>query len=795
MKMLINSLLISSALVLPLQNAYAADNMLDVHFDYLGEPGSGQTISIEQSDYPDNILASVDVSGLTVGAHTVYVRIKDADGNWSFPIGQSFIVTHEGSFADVNSLVETKVSINGKSFTHFTDSGLNTVFSAVINVATKHGLIEPGVNVVTVNFKDHLGDWSHDISQVFVINEGASRSFTSLVNAEYFFTEDPGRGKANAITLDISESIEVKPPVNDLAPGVHRVGFRTQDENGIWSPTIVQIIELNDFDGDGVHDLADKDDDNDGLSDAEELAIGSDPYNPDTDNDGVNDGLDAFPLNPLETLDTDGDGIGNNEDEDDDGDGVNDDLDAFPLDASEFLDSDGDGIGNNADLDDDNDGISDEDELRFGLNPLDPNDAHLAPEKLVAFESDINGDGVGDWLQYSLIGEAARFSVLDGHNFNTLTSFEVDSTLALSQFSLLADRTNDGVKEIGIFGFNTEASRYQLYVYNGQTMQAMGVWNWPNTLDNVELKILADLTGDDIEEYAITGIHKLNSARQLVVKDGATKKTYQTFKWVDLWLQSKIVVMSDVTGDNVPEIALYGRHKRMDKGQLFMLDGVSAEKLDVYNWNKLWSELSLHEMDDLDGDGTIDWGQLGQRKDDGRYQWVVKKGHDKRGVIRTFSWPNDLTEVKPLLLADRTGDNVREVSLYGKNSNGKVFLRVNDGRLANTRITNFSWPAMWQDETVLELGDLNNDGYTEVALLGVNVSSDKYQLIIKDGASGSEYGRLTFDGEWETHDVHSYDVNSDGFDDIIVIGVKKEALVRVIKAYSGVGFGVLSSIE
>ena len=48
-------------------------------------------------------------------------------------------------------------------------------------------------------------------------------------------------------------------------------------------------------------------------------------------NDGINDGLDAFPLNPWETADFDGDGVGNSEDNDDDNDGVMDNFDAFPF--------------------------------------------------------------------------------------------------------------------------------------------------------------------------------------------------------------------------------------------------------------------------------------------------------------------------------------------------------------------------------------------------------------------------------------------------------------------------------
>ncbi len=506
------------------------------------------------------------------------------------------------------------------------------------------------------------------------------------------------------------------------------------------------------------------DDDGDGLLNYQEAIYGTDINNTDTDFDGISDFDEVTnKLDPLDAADAlydaDGDGLRN--------------IDEIKFGSNIYL------------LDTDKDGLSDFDEFQYGLNPLDPSDSYLAPASFVEFKSDVNGDGIGDWLQYSLLSDIASFKLIDGQHFTDLATFEIDLASTSTTLTLLADRNNDGVKEIGLFGFNKEAGRYQLYVYSGDTGQGLGVWNWPNTLEQVEFKAIADLTGDGVEEYAITGIHTLNGGRQLVVKDGVTKKPYQTFKWVDLWLQPEIVVMSDITGDNVPEVALYGRHKRMDKGQLFMLDGMSAEKRDVYNWNKLWTELSLHEMDDLDGDGTIDWGQFGTRKDDGRYQWVVKKGHDKRGVIRTFSWPNDLTEVKPLLIADRTGDGVREVSVYGKSDDGRVYLRVNDGRLANTRIANFSWPAMWQDEEVMELGDLNNDGYTEVGLLGVNKNSGVYQLIIKDGFSTVEYGRLTLDGEWAKLTIHSYDVNSDGFADIVVNGIELKGLSRVINIFSG----------
>ncbi|MCX6785533.1 MAG: hypothetical protein NTZ18_01615 [Candidatus Komeilibacteria bacterium] len=116
------------------------------------------------------------------------------------------------------------------------------------------------------------------------------------------------------------------------------------------------IVPDQDTDHDGIVDRLDPDIDNDGLTNDQEKILGTDPYKADTDGDGSNDKVDAFPLDPKEWLDTDADGIGNNADLDDDndglsdvqekalgtdplrkdtdGDGVIDSLDAFPLDPA-----------------------------------------------------------------------------------------------------------------------------------------------------------------------------------------------------------------------------------------------------------------------------------------------------------------------------------------------------------------------------------------------------------------------------------------------------------------------------
>jgi len=192
-------------------------------------------------------------------------------------------------------------------------------------------------------------------------------------------------------------------------------------------------------------DGATGDPDGDGLTNAEELALGTHPKRSDTDSDGLNDGAEVAagtdPLNP----DTDGDGF-NDGDEvvagtdplnpDTDGDGLNDGDEASigtdPLNP----DTDGDGF---------NDGV----EVQEGTNPTDPADKPVVGGVATTQFIEVEMTGTQAVVTYQVISLTDSPALLD---FQTRTNLTAGSEWIVSGVQRMI--TGTGVYTNTVIGSN-----------------------------------------------------------------------------------------------------------------------------------------------------------------------------------------------------------------------------------------------------------------------------------------------------------------------------------------------------
>jgi hypothetical protein len=394
---------------------------------------------------------NIDPAWLVQGDNLVEVQV-DTSGDamqWVVGIdwGQNLIDGGGAANGDTSGVQITGWSLNGANVTINTSTTVHSTTGGTYRLQIT--LIDPNGNAVTVLTQDFNAAAGVDV--VRTANPTyplASISGTYTIQAQLFwldpnagnfpvqqdiaiaqFTHTTGSGPASFQNdsdgdglLDSNESALGTNP-NDA----------DSDDDGIADGAEVgpNVSAPLDHDGDGIIDALDAtnndpctpasnnaaclafDSDGDGLTNAQEGALGTNRGNADTDGDGVNDGAEVGG-DVNSPLDTDGDGVGNaleSATADADGDGFADQVDAgngnpcvpnVNSAACLATDSDGDGLTNGqedalgtnrADVDSDGDGTNDGAEVGGNVGTPADGDGDGFIDALESSSADSDSDG------------------------------------------------------------------------------------------------------------------------------------------------------------------------------------------------------------------------------------------------------------------------------------------------------------------------------------------------------------------------------------------------------------------
>ena len=222
------------------------------------DPGEGNGIPLQAVDGAFNesteeVEASFSTADLSVGTHTLYVRMKDSNGNWGPKRGVTFTVgTVVGKYITAAEyFIDTDPGEGNGTPLQAADGAFDEAIEEVEGTISTEGL-SLGRHTLYIRMKDSEGNWGPKRSVSFRVATPEGLKGKYIVAAEYFIDDDPGEG--NGIPLQAvdgafdepTEDVEASFNTSEspLPPGKHILYVRMKDSNGIWGPKKRIVFEM-----------------------------------------------------------------------------------------------------------------------------------------------------------------------------------------------------------------------------------------------------------------------------------------------------------------------------------------------------------------------------------------------------------------------------------------------------------------------------------------------------------------------------------------------------------------------
>jgi len=233
-------------------------DIIEAEYYFNTDPGLGNGTNIDVADVAsldENF--SISTTGLPIGTHRLFLRVKNSDNSWSMYANKTFRVA-DAPHINLADIIEAEYYFNtDPGLGNGTNIDVNDVASLDENFSIPTTGLPIGTHRLFLRVKNSDNSWSMYANKVFRVSDIPFTNNASITAAEFFIDVDPGFGNATAISVsgdDINQNLTI-PTSGSLSQGDHYLHIRVLNADGQWSIYARELFEvegtlgLNNLDG------------------------------------------------------------------------------------------------------------------------------------------------------------------------------------------------------------------------------------------------------------------------------------------------------------------------------------------------------------------------------------------------------------------------------------------------------------------------------------------------------------------------------------------------------------------
>ena len=212
---------------------------VEYFFDTDPGMGRGKPVHLPNQSYKAhlNLNLQLDITGLSLGDHELFVRARDRFDQWTDVMSRRFKIVQGGIIPDPP---QPAGDLSRIEYFFDTDPGyglgrkLENPRTGRNSYLMDFSGIMDGAHVLYLRAQDTNGHWSTTLSRPFYVYHSSGK----VVALEYFFdASDPGEGKATKVQLpaNLKVPFAFDVPVDGLSDGLHQLNVRAKGDDGKWS--------------------------------------------------------------------------------------------------------------------------------------------------------------------------------------------------------------------------------------------------------------------------------------------------------------------------------------------------------------------------------------------------------------------------------------------------------------------------------------------------------------------------------------------------------------------------------